>query len=104
MPESEPQLLQRAFTLQSAWLFWLPLWGTCLAILLCFLSMRGDTVCTDILAFFAFVGVLYFFVAMIVFFVKKRVAAGLGALACLFAAGGTVLVSLIGAMLGGFLD
>lgn len=97
-----PTLLQRMFQ-KSSWIFfWIPLGVTVGSMITCLLVTGVSMTAANALSIPMLAGLAYFFIAMIVWFIKGRVAAGLGALACLLISGGTFAVSIVIMMVYGF--
>jgi hypothetical protein len=88
---------------KSSWIFfWIPL-GITLGSMITSLIVSGVSMtAANALSIPILAGLAYFFIAMIVWFVKGRTAAGLGALACLVISGGTLALSIVIMMVWGF--
>jgi hypothetical protein len=88
---------------KSSWIFfWIPLVVTCASIVISFLLAGDFQPGANVLGGVSLAGLAYFFIAMIVWFAKKRPAAGLGALACLLVSGGTLTLSIVVMLVYGF--
>ena len=81
----QPGMLRHAFSKSSLLTLWLPLAATIGSIALAMLVFSGVTM--DVLGFVFLAGLAWFLGLTIFRFLKKRIAAGLGALACLVVSG-----------------
>lgn len=104
LPETpKPHFLRRMFQTRSWFFFWIPLAITCASIVISLLLPEVSETWENVLGIVFLIGLTYFFISMIVWFARKRPAAGLGALACMLVSVATVVLSLVGAMITGFL-
>ena len=94
----QPSRLARLFAVDIWARFWLPLVGTVLAMPLGFLCTESFPVLANVLGGVFLIGALYFFIAMLVWFVQRRFSFAFAALACLVLAFGSLTLSIVAAM------